>query len=91
MDIIYVKVKDRNIIIHAVDGIYEGSLTNQLELILRECGFARLNQNTIGFMKNMKALDKKLKMAYFEDGKVFPIQVSRVNMRHVSTLFDNQN
>lgn len=88
-DIIYVKVKERNIEIRTESRYIEGSITNQLDTILSRYGFARINQNAIVNLNKIKSYDSELGVVYFDDEKLDECQVSRRNRHKISTYYDN--
>lgn len=89
MEILYVKAVDRKITFCTDSVCYEGSLIDQLDLILSRYGFALLNQNTIVNLKQIKSYDSKLGIVYFNDEKTDSCQVSRRNKHKVPSKFDN--
>lgn len=57
-EILYIEIKDEKIIVHTMNGIIEGSLTDQLESILLHHGFERLHGSTIVNMSNIISYNK---------------------------------
>ncbi len=82
-NILYVQVLKRKIYIHTKTGLVEGSLVSQLDSLLIRYGHARLNDNTIVNLAQIKSYDPKLGIVYMNEEKTSFVHVSRRNRHKV--------
>lgn len=78
-EILFVQVINRKTYVHTGTGIVDGSLVNQLDTILTQFGYARLNDNTIVNLAEIKHYDSNLGIVYMDVERTISINVSRRN------------
>ena len=88
MDILYITIVNRKIEIHTTTGIIKGSLIVQLEKLLSDYGFDKIDQSTIVNMKKINSFDDNSMKIHFENGD--SCSVSRRNRKKVSIHFDKK-
>lgn len=81
IEILFVQVVDRRIVIHTTDQPHIGSLTKQLELLLSQFGFERADSNKFVNMKKILLRDKKNRKVYFDAEKTKCCPVTRPNIK----------
>ncbi|OAS19289.1 LytTR family transcriptional regulator DNA-binding domain-containing protein [Paenibacillus oryzisoli] len=79
--ILYIQVVDRRIVIHTDDEAYIGSLTQQLEILLKNYGFERADSNKFVQMSRILLKDKKMRRVYFDAERTKFCPVTRPNMK----------
>lgn len=81
-DVIIVQIVDRRIVLHTLDEVHIGSLNIQLELLLKQFGFFRADQNK--FVQRSKILfrDKKSRTLYFDKERQKSVRVTRPNIKN---------
>jgi DNA-binding LytR/AlgR family response regulator len=88
MDILYVKIVNRKIVIVTVSGVITGSLTRQLEHILTMFGFVKVDKSKFAYMHMAESFSFKDSKITFYGGK--QCVVSRRNMKKISAFFDKK-
>jgi DNA-binding LytR/AlgR family response regulator len=83
-EILYIEIKGRKIIVHTTNGVHEGSLSDQLEFILKKYGFERLHGSTLVNMP--KIIDYRKRTILMKDGTKLP--VSKTNIHKILIYFD---
>ena len=81
IEILYVQVVDRHIVIHTTEEAYEGPLIKQLELLLCQLGFERADANKFVCMRKITWRDKKKRRVYFDDERTRYCPVTRPNLK----------
>lgn len=89
MEILFVTIVDRKIILHTTTGILTGSVMVQLERILSNVGFTKVEQSVIANLDKAKWFDSFNMRLHYENGSMCP--VSCRNKGKVSSFFDNKN
>lgn len=79
--ILFIQVVDRRIVIHTTDEAYIGSLTRQLEILLKNFGFERADSNKYVHMEKILLRDKKSKKVYFNAEKTKYCPVTRPHIK----------
>lgn len=75
-EILYIVVKKEKIIIHTTNGPREGSLTDQLDFILKNYGFERLHGSTLVNMP--KIIDYRNRVVLMKDGTKLPVSKANI-------------
>ena len=81
IEILFVQVVDRRIVIHTIDEPHIGSLNKQLELLLTQFGFERADSNKFVNMEKILLRDKKKRKVYFDAEKTKYCRVTRPHMK----------
>jgi DNA-binding LytR/AlgR family response regulator len=85
MNVLYVTVANRQIVIHTDEGIITGSLMVQLERLLCN-GLVKVDQNTIVNIHAVESFDPESRKLRLINGEI--VDVSRRNRTKVKDKFD---
>ena len=80
-NILYVQVSGRRIVIHTENEAYIGSLTRQLEILLKNFGFERADSNKFVQINKILLKDKKCRRVYFNAERTKYCPVTRPNIK----------
>lgn len=86
MKVLFVKVVDRKIEIFTTKGLFKGSLNVQLDRLLSNYGFIRIDQNKYVSMDEIEYFDATAMKVKLKCGAI--CDVSRRNKRRLKTYFD---
>jgi DNA-binding LytR/AlgR family response regulator len=85
-EILYIVIKGRKIIVHTPNGPREGSLSDQLEFILKNYGFERLHGSTLVNMP--KIIDYRKRTVLMKDGT--KLKISKPNIHKILSYLDKK-
>ena len=87
MKILFIKVVDRKIEIHTTNGVYHGSLNVQLDRLLSQYGFVRIDQNKYVNMDEIEYFDATTMKVKLKCGLICDLS----NMSSASSRFSSSN
>lgn len=78
MDVLFIEIVNRKIVIHTKNGIVTGSVMQQLERLLSSCGYEKVEQSILAKIDEAQYFDNKNMKLWFNNGESCPVSFRNV-------------